>query len=495
MRRLESSHSSYFKPKSIEVQTSLYPQVFRPPGDCYIENIVSENRLNTIPLKNQASIIEKNHFPSNIRIQIGFDKPISYSNLNQRRLIMTLKKNLRQQHNLLSDKSKSKNQLEQERAQLEEHLLENLRQSLLTNHVWKKWIIHSSTRDSELQIPQESKSEPSIGTCDSLTHKNVEPSVKILYQQPNILNLRKAACESREGSLQLQKFIRSNSIAEIRWLINLTASDLNFMMFSRNGTYLVQRLIEVDDVFSQTVVEFSLPRIKELIMNEYSCRALQSLCTKSSWFRKYIFTIFKSNQIPFHSIIPVFLASSAMSATTHQERFSFFLKMVKSGTLSFDGKYVKKLFIAFAESCLQSDAFELFAFLTSQKLLNEFLDNKSMSHIILHLVLRNVDGAFELIQELLLVNPVEVFQRRFFSFFMLKLIREGSQVFLGKFLSLFLHSRLRDNLLGHADPAIGAFYMYCLIQIRVLIRTHPELANIDKNIQATKHQWFKVLSN
>lgn len=297
----------------------------------------------------------------------------------------------------------------------------------------------SAYRDNShsIKMPQFVDAHSKFESRDHLqseTHEPLNREVVRMATEYSPDKILRWCTESRQSSmafqLLLQKFDKDDK-GRLQEIISVIIAALEYLLVDRYGSYVLGKLLSMGTHLAKIIEKRALKDWPSLVHNEYSSRVLQGLFQVSETFRNFCRASLESSPHEVINSIPsIFFTSTAIrqaAQLSDPTAFIFLLTPLERSSQSLDSKYFKRVLVSLAETLPISKLDYMYSLLTEYYSIQNCLDDKYLTYIVLMLLQRNYKAAIEDLFYFLREFIVELFNTKFFGFLITKMIEKRDQ--------------------------------------------------------------------
>lgn len=415
----------------------------------------------------------------------------------------------------------------------EQTLLESLKNNLMVDGFYRKWVI----LDSKNYLVWRKNLGATDGSPEEPLSADIEQFLELIErigsdekEETQRESFRELLSEDKESSLKCQQLLSclispkdpslqvdlERSKKALDTFRDLVLNDLAFCLFDKNACHIVKKLVDLDESFASQLERYSVTRISELASRGCSCKVLQSLSERSQTICGLVVDQIKKGSIPVSSMNRVYLAISVMKHIEKKSLISFFLETFQNeGHAVFNSNSMKMMMIFFSENCAKEDADRLYRFLLHMKGLEELFEDKMTSQILINLVIKGADKVLSDIKNFMTQRPLDFLDRPGAGFFLLKMNVDSNPLLIEKILKVLASKKIIHQLFKASNGTTYSrdycetcqefsplesnskqdssrlFFIFCLLKMRADHEIyHSRFVN--NNVNALKRGFFNV---
>lgn len=272
---------------------------------------------------------------------------------------------------------------------------------------------------------------------------------------------------SKEDSIKIQIFLEAATEEVILKIFSVMKPKLHFYFSHPRGTYLLQKLLQLNSEIKASIYEFAATNFWRLVPLEYSSKTLQRMATESDPFREYCLQQYRSQSpIKYTEQMPsVFLLCSLIRLSSRPSEYQFIVEQGCSKKQLWSNRRFKRILVTYIEFCPAHRLEEVFAnFQSLQKELSKSLNEKYLGYVFLAFLNRGFQGAFSLLLAELSSKPTELLSSRMFGMILLRYIRDCGKVQRQHLFEKLTQKKIARKIVRKKIPDQQLFYFYIILK-------------------------------
>lgn len=360
----------------------------------------------------------------------------------------------------------------------EEELMKNIQCSLLTSEVYSSCMKKAGmflSSDSPGQTHLED-----LKNSATLSDKDIRRFYS-LFQNENIKEIQEFCLCEKEESLKLQKFLEKAPRSILITFFEALYPRIKIFLFHPRGTYVVQKLITLDESIRRTFTKFASQQFWNLTSNEYASRTLQVLATIDEDFRFFSLREYRSKHPSTYSKeMPgvFFLCSLIKLSWNSPKEFKFVLEDTLSNPHLLLNRRFKRILVSFVDVCPYSKLEVLFrAIPLFNNDLVKGLEEKYLGYLFLAFLNRQSKIAIQTFFQQIKNKPCQIFSSKMLGMILLRFIKNCLPDLLIDLLNVLTTRKVSSTLLFSCSKDVALFYCYIILDIKMSLDT----TSISKN--------------
>lgn len=321
------------------------------------------------------------------------------------------------------------------------------------------------------------------GSTDTASGANSEAGCLSDFTQDELLAL---CSKSKQSSMLFQQLIDEASPEATAQVGRDLARHLPALVVDPFANYSIQKIIEKDEEFRKVVAAYCSANFKELAVNEFSSRVMQTLTSLDTSFRAHCFAMVKADpHLLVSSVSAVFLVAFAIRASQSETEYEYLFELVENKREYLESKYFKRIVVSLVENAGLDSIGRVYKSLGVSGRLPELLGDKYFAYVFLMMVQRDFDAGVVELFRTLHHRPAALFSARYFGFVVTKLLekRDDSLCRLLHQGLLAEHQRALQQLRNQSTSEALLFYHYLLLAtLTSEIPCSPEVLDIMQNL-------------
>lgn len=270
--------------------------------------------------------------------------------------------------------------------------------------------------------PKEFYEEPKQKLAMSSAVRNLYNNIPSHYRAD--VDLMQFCTGSKDLNVAFQHFIMDSNYEVVEQIRLQVINRFETFINNKNGNYLIQKLIQRDQIALHQVFLRSLDNFRRYALNEYASRVMQTLIELHPQFRLFVHSYFSSDlAFSYTSITVTFLLLIAMRFSENSTEYLYVYDHLRRDPSIFEIKLFKRVLIAYFQFADKEMTGDMWKLLLSIEPFENLFDKKFSSLILLMVVRRSADLAMKDIAWYISSRLPMILKKKYFKVVLQKLFQ------------------------------------------------------------------------